>query len=59
MQMRQEEHMWRDGLLGTPVIGLTLFYLLPFEPALLVYLLSVYLALYLYAWLATRKSVVN
>lgn len=51
--------MWRYGLLGTPVIGLTLFYLLPFEPALLVYLLSVYLALYLYAWLATRRSVVN
>lgn len=51
--------MWRYGLLGTPVVGLTLFYLLPFEPALLVYLLGVYMALYLYAWLAGRQSTVG
>lgn len=49
--------MWHYGLLGTPVVALLLFYLLPFDLALLVYLLGVALAFWLYAWLAGRQSV--
>lgn len=48
--------MWRYGLLGMPVVGLTLFYLLPFELALLTYLPGVCLAFWLYEWLAVRQS---
>ena len=47
--------MWRYGLLSTPVWGLILFYLLPFERALLVYLPSVCLACWFYDWLAVRQ----
>ena len=36
--------MWRYSLLGTPIVGLLLFYLLPFAYALFVYLPSVCLA---------------
>lgn len=50
--------MWRYGLLGTPAFGLGLFYLLPFEPALLIYLPGVCLACWLYDRLAARQSTV-
>lgn len=49
--------MWRYGLLSTPVAGLILFYLVPFEYALLVYLPGVCLACLFYDWLATRRWV--
>lgn len=48
--------MWRYGLLGAPIFGLALFYPLPFEPALLVYLPGVGLAVWLYDWLAKRAA---
>ncbi len=51
--------MWRYGLLGMPVGGLALFYLLSFERALLVYLLSVCLAFWLYAWLTTDHAPIS
>ena len=51
--------MWHYGLLSTPVVGLTLFYLVPFDLALFVYLLGVCLAFWLYAWLAGRQSAVD
>ena len=51
--------MWCYGLLGTPVWGLVLFYLLPFELALPLYLLGVCLAFWLYDWLAVRQSAVR
>jgi hypothetical protein len=47
--------MWRYGLLGAPIFGLALFYTLPFEPALLVYLPGVGLAFWLYDRLAERS----
>ncbi|MCL4859753.1 MAG: hypothetical protein KJZ93_10130 [Caldilineaceae bacterium] len=40
--------MWRYGLLGTPVFGLALFFVLSFEPALILYLVFVGLACWLY-----------
>jgi hypothetical protein len=48
--------MWRYSLLGAPVYGLALFYLLAFEQALLLYLLAVCLAFWLYDRLATRAA---
>jgi hypothetical protein len=48
--------MWRYGLLGAPVFGLALFYMLPFEPAFLVYLPGVCLAFWLYDRLAERTA---
>jgi hypothetical protein len=51
--------MWRYGLLGVPLLGLALFYILPFELALLVYLLGVGLAFWLFDWLAVRQFPVN
>jgi len=47
--------MWRYGLLGAPILGLTFFYILPFELALLIYLPGVGLAFWLYDWLAARQ----
>ena len=47
--------MWRYSLLSTPVVGLLLFYLLPFAYALFVYLSSVCLACWFYDWLAVRQ----
>lgn len=40
--------MWRYGLLGTPVFGLVLFFVLSFEPALILYLVFVCLTCWLY-----------
>jgi hypothetical protein len=48
--------MWRYGLLGVPVYGLALFYTLSFEQALLLYLLVVCLAFWLYDQLAARAA---
>lgn len=48
--------MWRYGLLGAPVFGLVLFYTLSFEQALLLYLLVVCLAFWLYDRLAERAE---
>jgi membrane protein implicated in regulation of membrane protease activity len=47
--------MWRYSLLGAPVIGLALFYTLPFELAILVYLPGVCLAFWLYYRLTERQ----
>jgi len=57
--MRQGKSMWHYGLLSTPVVGLTLFYLLSFDLALFAYLLGVALAFWLYAWLVRRQSAVD
>jgi membrane protein implicated in regulation of membrane protease activity len=48
--------MWRTSLLGAPVVGLGLFYLLPFALALLLYLPGVCLAFWLYDRLAERAA---
>jgi hypothetical protein len=56
LRQREEGSMWRYGLLSTPLLGLALFYLLAFERALLVYLLGVLLACWLYDWLTGRQS---
>lgn len=41
--------MWRYTLLGMPLFGLALFFVLPFESALLVYLMLVLSAFAVYA----------
>lgn len=46
--------MWRYGLLGAPVFGLALFFVLSFEPALILYLALVCLAFWLYYRLTER-----
>jgi len=40
----EEKLMWRYLLLGTPLLGLVLFFILSFEPALICYLALVLLA---------------
>ena len=47
--------MWPYLLLGAPVFGLALFFILPFEPALLVYLPEVCLAFWLYDRMTERR----
>jgi hypothetical protein len=46
--------MWRYLLLGTPIFGLVLFFLLSFEPALICYLTLVLLACFIYYTLMER-----
>jgi hypothetical protein len=48
--------MWRYGLLGAPVFGLALFFVLSFEPALLFYWAIVCLAFWLYYHLSERAD---
>jgi hypothetical protein len=47
--------MWRYGLLGTPVFGLGLFFVLSFEPALILYIALVGLAFWLHYQLLERS----
>lgn len=47
--------MWRYGLLSAPLLGLALFYLLSFELALTLYVVSVCLIFWLYDWLTNRQ----
>ena len=47
--------MWRYLLLGAPIVGLALFFALPFELALVVYLPGVCLACWLYDRMAERQ----
>lgn len=54
----RRETMWRYGLLGAPVFGLVLFFVLSFEPALLLYLALVCLAFWLYYRLTERAYTV-
>jgi hypothetical protein len=54
----RRETMWRYGLLGAPVLGLVLFFVLSFEPALLLYLALVCLAFWLYYRLTERAYTV-
>jgi len=46
--------MWRYLLLGTPLLGLVLFFILSFEPALICYLALVLLACLVYYKLMER-----
>jgi len=52
----KEQAMWYYGLLATPVVGLALFFMLPFEWAFILYLLGVFLVFGIYCWLADRQA---
>ena len=48
--------MWRYLLLAAPIVGLVLFFALPFELALVIYLPAVCLAFWLYDRLTARAA---
>lgn len=48
--------MWYYGLVATPVVGLALFFILPFEWAFILYLLGVFLTFGIYCWQADRQA---
>lgn len=48
--------MWRSLLLGSPLLGLVLFFFLSFEPALICYIALVLLAYLLYYTLTERVN---
>ncbi len=51
--------MWRYLLLAAPIIGLALFFAVPFELALIIYLPAVCLAFWLFDRLAARAAAVR